>query len=112
MRPLPGRNAAKLARHNSNGHVGLEPVSQVREAYPTNNETQVEINVGIDTSQSQLDIYVRPTGDYFSVENTPEGAKQAANKIQKYQPNRVLIEATGRLELNFVWRRIVSSYLS
>lgn len=67
-----------------------------------NKKTQVEINVGIDTSQSQLDIYVRPTGDYFSVENTPEGAKQAAIKIRKYQPNRVLIEATGRLELNFV----------
>ncbi|MFT7174452.1 MAG: transposase [Halioglobus sp.] len=67
-----------------------------------NNKTQEEINVGIDTSQSQLDIYVRPTGDYFSVENTPEGAKQAARRIQKYQPTRVLIEATGRLELNFV----------
>ena len=67
-----------------------------------NKKTQVEINVGIDTSQSQLDIYVRPTGDYFSVENTPRGAKQAASKIRKYQPTRVLIEATGRLELNFV----------
>jgi len=67
-----------------------------------NIKTQVEINVGIDTSQSQLDIYVRPTGDYFSVENTPEGAKKAASKIRKYQPTRVLIEATGRLELNFV----------
>ena len=67
-----------------------------------NIKTQVEINVGIDTSQSQLDIYVRPTGDYFSVENTPQGAKQAAGKIRKYQPTRVLIEATGRLELNFV----------
>jgi hypothetical protein len=29
-----------------------------------NNKTQEEINVGIDTSQSQLDIYVRPNGDY------------------------------------------------
>ena len=67
-----------------------------------NIKTQVEINVGIDTSQSQLDIYVRPTGDYFSVENTPEGAKKAASKIRKYQATRVLIEATGRLELNFV----------
>jgi len=82
--------------------VGLEPVSQVGEAYPMNNITQVEINVGIDTSQSQLDIYVRPIGDYFSVENTPEGARQAVRKIQKYQPTRVLIEATGRLEMNLV----------
>ena len=67
-----------------------------------NDKTQVEINVGIDTSQSQLDIYVRPMGDYFSVENSLHGAKQAASKIREYRPTRVLIEATGRLELNFV----------
>ena len=45
---------------------------------------------------------MRPTGDYFSVDNSPKGAKKAACKIQKYQPTRVLIEATGRLEMNFV----------
>ena len=48
-----------------------------------NNKTHVEINVGIDTSQSQLDIYVRPTEDYFSVANTPEGAKEAAGRTEK-----------------------------
>jgi hypothetical protein len=107
LRPLPIRTAAKITRHNSNSHVDLEPESRIKEAYFTNNETQVEIRVGVDTSQSRLDIYVSPRGDYFSVENTPEDAKQAAKKS-----NRVLIEARGRLELNFVWRRIVSSYLS
>ena len=61
-----------------------------------------DINIGIDTSQSQLDIYVRPMGDYFSVSNTPEGAREAARRIKTYQPSRVLIEATGRLELTFV----------
>ena len=83
---MTSRNAAKLARHNSNSHVGLEPVSQVREAYPMNSKTQVEINVGIDTSQSQLDIYVRPTGDYFSVENTPEGAKKPRVEFKSINP--------------------------
>ena len=67
-----------------------------------NTKTQVEINVGIDTSQSQLDIFVRPIGDYFSVENSPEGAKKAARKLREYEPTRVLIEATGRLEMHFV----------
>jgi transposase len=67
-----------------------------------NSKTQVEINIGIDTSQSQLDIYVRPTGDYFSVDNNLGGAKKAVTKLRKYQPTRVLIEATGRLEMNFV----------
>ena len=99
---MPSRNAAKLARHNSNSHVGLEPVSQVREAYSMNNNTQEEINVGIDTSQPQLDIYVRPTGDFFSVDNTSAGARKAACQLRTYKPTRVLIEATGRLEMNFV----------
>jgi transposase len=67
-----------------------------------NSKTQVEINVGIDTSQSQLDIYVRPNGDYFFVENSPDRARKAARKLRGYKPTRVLIEATGRLELHFV----------
>lgn len=66
------------------------------------NKTQKEINIGIDTSQSQLDIYVRPNGDYFSVENSQEGARKAARKLRDYQPTHVLIEATGRLEMDFV----------
>ena len=61
-----------------------------------------EVNIGIDTSQSQLDVYVRPTGEYFSVDNTPKGVSEAAKKIKTYQPARVLIEATGRLEMAFV----------
>lgn len=60
------------------------------------------ISVGIDTGQSQLDIYVRPIGDYFSFENTPKGAKDAVRKITQYKPDRVLIEPTGRLELEFL----------
>jgi transposase len=67
-----------------------------------NKENPTEINIGIDTSQSQLDVYVRPIGEYFSVDNTPKGAKAAAKRIKTYQPARVLIEATGRLEMLFV----------
>lgn len=58
-----------------------------------------EINVGIDTSKTQLDIYVRPVGDYFSVENNAQGIKEALKRIKAYQPTRIIIEATGRLEL-------------
>lgn len=61
-----------------------------------------EINVGIDTSQSQLDIYVRPLGEHFSHPNTPQGAKEAARRIRSFKPTRVVIESTGRLELEFV----------
>lgn len=61
-----------------------------------------EINVGIDTSSKQLDIYVRPTDHFFSVNNDTQGIKQAIKQIQTFKPTRVLIESTGRLELDFV----------
>jgi len=61
-----------------------------------------EINIGIDTSQSQLDIGVYPIGDFFSVANNPKGIKDAIRSIKKYKPTRVLIESTGRLETPFV----------
>ena len=61
-----------------------------------------EINVGIDTSSQQLDIYVRPTGQFFSVNNDPAGIKDAIKQLQSMKPMRVLIESTGRLELEFV----------
>ncbi|MBT8125342.1 MAG: IS110 family transposase, partial [Gammaproteobacteria bacterium] len=61
-----------------------------------------EINVGIDTSRQQLDIYVRPTGQFFSVSNDVVGIKDAVKQLQAPKPARVLIESTGRLELEFV----------
>jgi hypothetical protein len=36
-----------------------------------------ETNIGIDTSQKQLDIYVRPSGEFFSYPNRPLGAGEA-----------------------------------
>ena len=61
-----------------------------------------EINVGIDTSSQQLDIYVRPNGQFFSVSNDKAGIKNAVKELQSLKPTRVLIESTGRLELEFV----------
>ena len=61
-----------------------------------------EINVGIDTSSKQLDIYVRPSGQFFSVNNDSQGIKDAVKTLQSLTPTRVLIESTGRLELGFV----------
>ncbi len=61
-----------------------------------------EINVGIDTSTKQLDIYVRPTGQFFSASNDKDGIKDAVKQLQHLKPTRVLIESTGRLELDFV----------
>lgn len=60
-----------------------------------------EINIGIDTSQSQLDIGIRPSNEFFSVSNDDSGIKDAIARIKTLKPTRVLIEATGRLEMAF-----------
>jgi transposase len=64
--------------------------------------TTNEINVGIDTSKTQLDIYIRPLDEFFSVDNTMQGVKQALKRLKAVCPTRIVIEATGRLELPFV----------
>ena len=61
-----------------------------------------EINIGIDTSQSQLDIGVYPTHEFFYVKNDSKGIQEAIKRIKKLNPTRVLIESTGRLETQFV----------
>jgi len=66
-----------------------------------NTPDQNEINIGIDTSQSMLDIHVRPIGTFQSFENNPEGIRRAIRFIKTFLPDRVLIEATGRLEMAF-----------
>jgi len=61
-----------------------------------------EINIGIDTSQTQLDLYMRPQGHFVSFDNTPAGIKETVKYIKQFDVARVLIEATGRLEMDFV----------
>ena len=60
-----------------------------------------ETNIGIDTSVSALDVYVRPGGQLQSFQNTPDGIRSVIPFIQPFKPARVLIEATGRLEMGF-----------
>jgi hypothetical protein len=66
-----------------------------------NTPDQNEINIGIDTSQSMLDIYVRPQGIFQPFENNPEGIRSTIRFIKQFKPTPVLIEATGRLEMAF-----------
>jgi len=66
-----------------------------------NNQDKSEINIGIDTGQAILDIHVRPQGDFQSFENNPEGIRAAIRFIKPFKPTRILIEATGRLEVAF-----------
>ena len=61
-----------------------------------------EINVGVDTGKAQLDFYVRPLGQAFCTPNSAAGIHDALQQLKKLQPTRIVIEATGRLELAFV----------
>ncbi|GLX80231.1 IS110 family transposase [Thalassotalea insulae] len=67
-----------------------------------NKNNQNEINVGVDTGKSQLDIYIRPLDIYFTVTNNEIGIKKAIKEIKKHKPTRITIEATGRLEQDFI----------
>ncbi|SDH81050.1 transposase [Vibrio xiamenensis] len=67
-----------------------------------NTNTLQNINIGVDTGKSQLDIYIRPLDLFFTVPNNDKGIKQALTTIKKHNPQRIVIEATGRLEMPFV----------
>lgn len=67
-----------------------------------NTKTNQSINVGVDTGKFQLDIYIRPLDIYFTVENNEKGIKDAVMSIKKHKPERIVIEATGRLEMPFI----------
>jgi len=63
---------------------------------------QNEINVGVDTGKHQLDIHIRPLDISFTVSNDEKGIKEAMVVIGKHSPTRIIIEATGRLEHEFI----------
>ena len=67
-----------------------------------NTKTKQSTNVGVDTGKFQLDIYIRPLDIYFTVSNDEKGIKEAINNIKKHSPDRIIIEATGRLEMAFI----------
>ncbi|MDP2562995.1 IS110 family transposase, partial [Psychrobium sp. 1_MG-2023] len=65
-------------------------------------QTNQNINIGVDTGKYQLDIYIRPLDIYFTVSNDDVGIKEAVKIIKKHKPERIVIEATGRLEMPFI----------
>lgn len=66
------------------------------------NKTNQNINIGVDTGKSQLDIYIHPLDIHFIISNDEEGIKEAVKTLKKYSPERIIIEATGRLEMPFI----------
>ncbi len=54
-----------------------------------------EIFVGIDVSKAQLDVFVRPMEEHFSVENNEEGIAGLAVRLRSLAPRLIVLEATG-----------------
>jgi len=61
-----------------------------------------EINVGIDVGESQLDLFLHETKIHFSVENNSIGIRHALARLKPYRIGRIVLEATGRYEHDFV----------
>ena len=60
------------------------------------------IHVGIDVGKYTLDIHIHERDLYWQVDNTPQGIRSALNRIGRYKVTRLVVEATGRYELELV----------
>jgi transposase len=67
-----------------------------------------QVCVGIDVSQSQLDVAVRP-GTCFSVSNDEVGWATLVAQLRHLVPVRIVLEATGGLEMPLVGALAVAS---
>ena len=56
--------------------------------------------VGIDVCQKYLDVYVRPKGKLFQVTNDEAGITQLVQALREIQPELIVLEATGGMEIN------------
>jgi len=60
--------------------------------------------VGVDVSKAELQAHVRPSGDNFCVANTIEGIEAMIERLKPLSPERIVMEATGKLELLVLMR--------
>ena len=58
--------------------------------------------MGIDVAKEMLDVALRPTGERWRVEHDAAGLEQLVARLQALAPARVVLEATGGLELELV----------
>jgi transposase len=59
---------------------------------------RIESYVGIDVSKAQLDVFVRPQGEAFSVLQDAVGLARLTERLGALGPNLVVLEATGGLQ--------------
>ncbi len=58
--------------------------------------------VGIDVSKDTLDVFIRPSNEHLTVGNNPKGINDLIERLKKSEVEKVVLEATGGLQLNVV----------
>lgn len=58
--------------------------------------------IGIDVSKKLLDVSIRPTQEFFSEKNNESGISVLLNLLKTLKPERIVLEATGGLEIPVV----------
>lgn len=56
--------------------------------------------VGIDVCQKYLDVYIRPSSKLFQVTNDEVGIAKLVQTLVEIQPELIVLEATGGMEIN------------
>lgn len=59
------------------------------------------VNVGVDVGKTQLDLHILERDRHFVVENSPAGVREALKVLGRFKLVRIVLEATGRYELEF-----------
>lgn len=60
------------------------------------------VNVGIDVGKHQLDVHILERELSLVIPNTPSGIRTLVGRLRRYRLERVVVEATGRHEVEFV----------
>ena len=60
------------------------------------------VNVGVDVGKAQLDVYLLERDRMFSVPNEESAIATLVSRLSRYRLERIVLEATGRLEQPFV----------
>ncbi len=60
--------------------------------------TQSDVFVGIDVSEDTLDVHMLPAGAKFALPHTEQGLQELAARLGPKEPERIVLEATGKLE--------------
>jgi transposase len=68
------------------------------------------VNVGVDVGKSQLDLYLLERGRAITIPNEELGICSLIRTLRRYRIERIVVEATGRLEQPFVRAALAAGF--